>query len=176
MRLERLIFVICSFALHVGCNSLPKTSEERIEIKISDQKFLVIPKYKELLNPNQTRVKAYPSLSIEEARNKISELVKMEEAYFASNIEPYSGKDSIPTSCKLSQLQIALVGENDRESYRQVNLFASRYFQLGCSSKDPVKAQILHLYCRENKILYSIFTLLLNSEAWLKESLLNCSN
>ncbi len=176
MMFERLAKVFCLFALTAGCTSLFKIGEERIKIKISDQEFLVLPKYKDLISSKQTRLKIYPNLSHEEARSKISELVKMEEAYFASNIEPYSGKDSIPTSCKLSQLQTPLVGENDRESYRQVNLFASRYFQLGCSSKDPVKAQILHIYCKKNKILYSIFTLLLSSEGWLKDPILNCSN
>ena len=176
MRLGWLIFVFWSSSVIVACSSLSKIDEERIKVRISDQEFLVLPKYRDLISSKQTRLKIYPSLSLEEARSKISELIKMEEAYFATNIEPYSGKDSLPTNCKLSLLQIALVGENDRESYRQVNLFASRYFQLGCSSKDPVKAQILHLYCKKNKILYSIFTLLLNSEGWLKEPFLNCSN
>ncbi len=164
------IFSICLYS----CASPLQKPEKQIQIRLDGENFLTNINYEKYLKPETTRLKKYIDLTAEEAKLKTAAFIKSQEIYFLSNIEPYSGQDSVPVKCRLANLPKGLSNENEIEIIDQRNLFSSRYFQLGCSTREPVHTQTLFVYCKKNKILYSFFTLLLDSKDWLSELLVHC--
>lgn len=157
-----------SMALLSSCT----TGNKHIPITYQNEVFSIQPKYKHLFDSSRLRMRIYSELNPQNAYRKMINLAKTQEEYFISDIEPYTGQNTIPEPCRIDQLKREQ-NENPSQFYSLINLYASEYFQLGCRTEKPIKAQSLLLYCTSQKKLYSIL-LLLDSDQWPEEPVAQC--
>lgn len=95
---------------------------------------------------------------------------------FEPEIDPYSGKNSLPDMCQKAQLPPPFKKENARESLQMASIFSSKDKVVGfCSSADTIlKTQYLMLFCARTNALYIVKHFYPKSAPWIKTPVASC--
>ncbi len=164
-----MLLLLPIFVNVLACQTKPPAQEE---IALP---FVLKSQFENLLQNQNIRWRSYSTDNQVEADKLFVSLLKTINNSTTPTVDPYSGRQQVPSFCQGSNLPSIIEAKSETERSATFSLYAMPNFFLGCLGTERLKAQALILYCKKSGIVFSILTLLPGKNTtWPNEAVGHC--